>query len=97
MQTLFFLLVAAAIGWLIMSERIKDGVVVKAGLILIALGFIAAAGQIFQGEGDLIRPLYAIGVGCLVCIAGVFIRGLISGDKCRRLSDWVEQHSRMHG
>jgi hypothetical protein len=89
MNILFCLTVAAAIGFLIMSERFKDGVIIKSGMILVALGYVGAASLISEGETDMMRPLYCIGLGVLICIIGLALRAYYTNGMCRRFSDWM--------
>jgi membrane-bound ClpP family serine protease len=88
---IFCLILILAITILIMSESFKDGIIVKTGLILIALGYIGIVSQIYQGNMNLLKSVHCIGFGILVCIFGVFIRGYIRNDKQRRISDYLDK------
>lgn len=92
-SSIFFLIIALAVAALILSKRIKDGIVIKAGLILVSLGFFGASNVVLDTPHDLLPAMHLIGVGAIVCMLGILIRGLITGGKCRRVADWIEQHS----
>jgi hypothetical protein len=86
----FLLIVAIAVAGMVLSHRIKDGVVVKFGLILISVGLMGAAGMLSDHRTDFLSALNLIACGVAVCIAGAWLRGLLTRGKCRRLSDWVD-------
>lgn len=92
-NAMFFLVVAFCISCLIMSHKIKDGVVIKFGLILVAIGFVGASSAVLENPENYLPSLRLIGIGASVCIIGVVIRGLCTGGKCRRFSDWFEHES----
>jgi hypothetical protein len=82
--------ISAVVLYMIMSDRVKDGVVVKAGLILIAIGFFGGGCVIYDGHDSLaIRAILFIGTGVLICVGGVFYRGWLANEKRRRFSDWI--------
>ena len=81
------LLVALAV----ISPRVRDGIVVKAGLILLSLG-AAGLGVTLSANGPMDLALRALGlqtVGLYVIVAGVLLRARSTGPRRRRASDWV--------
>ena len=81
--------IAAVVLYMIMSDRVKDGVVVKAGLILIAIGFFGGGCVIYEGQTSLAtKAILFIGTGILICVGGMFYRGWVATEKRRRFSDW---------
>lgn len=95
-NTFMSVLLASLAGWAIMSHRVRDGVIVKAGLICVALGFLGAAlVSIDNGDHNSLASAYAlVFVGLLICAVGYLLRSRrhrsrgISAQ--RRLSDWVD-------
>lgn len=81
------LLAAAAV----ISPRVRDGVVVKLGLILLALG-AAGLGVALSTGGPMDVALRALGLqtaGLFVIVAGVLLRACRPGPRRRRASDWI--------
>ncbi len=81
------LLAAAAV----ISPRVRDGVVVKLGLILLALG-AAGLGLALVTGGPMDVALRALGLqtaGLFVIVGGVLLRALRPGPRRRRASDWI--------
>ena len=93
-NTLMSMLLATITGWAIMSHRVRDGVVVKLGLILVALGFIGAAlVSIDGGDHNSLASAHAlVFVGLLVCALGYLLRKRRHKQRggLHRLSDWVD-------
>lgn len=84
------------LSWAILSRRVNDGVVIKAGLIMMILAFFLAAHFISIGELEkLMRPLALLHLGIMVVAVGWFIRARpkYSGPN-RRKTDWVSQRVR---
>lgn len=90
MSIAFFLVVAFFVGLMVLSERIKDGVIIKTGLICVSVGFIGAASVLCSGETNLLPALHMISIGVLIVIFGAFVRGIITKGQCRRIADWFE-------
>lgn len=65
----------ASIG-LILSDRFRDGIVIKTGLIVAALGFGSVSLRVIDGatSGDLDRSILLIGIGLFIIIAGYAAR-----------------------
>lgn len=89
----FFFFLSFCVSVLIMSNRIKDGIVVKSGMILIAVGFFGAGAILVDQRIDLLAPLRLIGYGSIICLLGIFFRGHCDNGKCRRVSDWFEHQT----
>lgn len=90
MSIAFFLVVAVLVGLMILSERIKDGVIIKAGLICVSVGFMGAASLLYAGESNLIPALHMISTGITFIIFGAAVRGIMTKGQCRRIADWFE-------
>jgi hypothetical protein len=93
MEAVFYLVIALSVAGLVLWQRIKDGVIIKFGLILISIGFMGAASLLFDGHVDVQPALYLIGWGAVACMLGILIRGFCTGGRCRRFEDWYEQQS----
>lgn len=92
-NAMFFLVIAFCIGGLILSDKIKDGVIIKFGLILVAIGFVGAASAVLENPSNYLPAIRLIGIGSCVCLTGMLLRGHFSGGKCRRASDWFKHES----
>lgn len=90
------LLLAAAIGWAILSHRVHDGVVVKFGLICLSLGFLGAFLIYLEGAHhhdqamDNVHAL--IYIGLLICCFGYWLR--TKEGLNRRIKDWIDTEVR---
>lgn len=88
---------AAASGYLVMSKRIHDGVIIKVGLILLSLGFGGHAWLFYDGLylADVIaigRAQLFIHLGLAVSVLGVVYRAMPhnGGVRHRRLTDYAD-------
>lgn len=90
MSIAFFLFVAVLVGLMVLSERIKDGVIIKSGLICVSVGFMGASSLLYDGEENLLPALHMIGIGVFVVIFGAGVRALIYKGQCRRIADWFD-------
>ena len=102
MDTLFSFVNAGAFGLIcfallgaILSPRVHDGVVVKIGLICMALGFGAIALQLWRGieANDLLsleRALLLVNAGLAVVIIGYLWRKAKVHHPVRRSTDWAD-------
>lgn len=65
------------LGWLVMAPTVRDGVVIKLGLILASIGLLACALVLLQHDGTDWRPLLTawliIHVGVLITVAGLVL------------------------
>jgi len=88
-NTAMSLLLSLLSGWAIMSQRVRDGIVIKIGLALISLGFMAVV--FLADESHRAQQLAAahamVHLGLLICAGGYLFRA--RKGKVRRLSDWV--------
>jgi len=88
------LLLSAFAGWAIMSRCVKDGVIIKVGLVLLSLGSLAEFFLTLDPGG--LRALTAahvtVSLGLLICVAGYLLRTRHHKRRirARRLSDWVD-------
>lgn len=81
--------------WAILSERVHDGVIIKVGLILVALGFGSVALHAVQemlGAYDLasglLRSVLLINSGAAVSLIGFVIRKRNPDPEKRRITEW---------
>ena len=88
-------LISLSLMWAILSPKVHDGVVIKIGLIGMALGFGSIALRLVGGIQPhdipgLERSLLLINAGIAVVIVGYLMRKARSGHSARRSSDWAE-------
>lgn len=87
------------LAWMVLSTKVQDGIVIKAGLIAMALAFALLAyfsmdpatawdGERFQ------RATLLLGVGIGVVIVGYLWRAHRAGHQIRRASDFADFDSR---
>lgn len=81
-------LISIALIGAILSPRVHDGVVIKAGLICMAAGFGAISLQLLDGLDSIARQLLLVNAGLSVVIVGYLIRKARSRHLIRRTSDW---------
>lgn len=76
-----------ALVWLVISPAVRDGVVIKCGMIVAALGFGSIAIRMFSSTDPigLERSLLMVGIGLSVIIVWGIVRVRVS----ERLSEWV--------
>jgi len=84
---------------LVMSPRIKDGVIIKFGLIAMTLGFFFRCAGIFDGliygldRMDVVylsRSNAVINGGLIVVVIGYLVRTKAGAKKQRRRTDWMD-------
>lgn len=84
-------LIALALIGAVLSPRVHDGVVIKLGLISMALGFgaiaLRMADELLRGDG-IERALALINGGIAVVILGYLLRRARAGHPVRRMTDW---------
>lgn len=85
------LLIAAVVLYAVLSPHIKDGVIIKVGLICISFGSLTlAAAQLTEpGEVNATHALALINAGLLIALAGYVLRRRRTGPQ-RRMSDWAD-------
>lgn len=85
---------AAAASWACLSPRVKDGIIIKLGLVGLALGFASYGYLVFAGLDvqALTRAQLVINAGVVVTVAGWWLRGRPGRQHVpeRRASDFVE-------
>jgi hypothetical protein len=89
------LVAATALGWVVLSPRIHEGLIIKSGLITLITGLLAYAGLTLSGIetwSGLGKAAVLQHAGMCVAIAGYALRKA-SGKRCRRASDWLASRS----
>lgn len=85
-------LIALALIGAVLSPRVHDGVVIKLGLISMALGFGAIAlrmtDEVLRNDAGIERALALINGGIAVVILGYLLRKAQAGHALRRMTDW---------
>jgi multisubunit Na+/H+ antiporter MnhB subunit len=97
-------LIAVALMWAVLSPDVHDGVVIKCGLILMALGFGAVAVRMLDPwsvdgvtvSEALSRSILLINIGAAVTFLGYRWRTRHKPPVRRRASDWADLDSRGH-
>lgn len=92
-------LIALALVGAILSPKVHDGIVIKAGLISMALGFGSIAVRMLDGLGvdeavHLARSILLINAGLAVVILGYLWRVARRGAPQRRINDWADFDTR---
>lgn len=92
-------LISLALVGAVLSPRVHDGVVIKAGLISMALGFGSVSLRLADGsvQGDavgLVRSMLLISAGISVVILGYIARVKRAGHPCVRSTDWADLEKR---
>lgn len=85
------LLAAFALSWVVLTATVREGIVIKAGLIVMIFGLFSTAaltlGEIDSIRGQLNAGL-ALRLGLCVVIAGYYMKTRRTGHYRRRSSDW---------
>lgn len=88
-----YAVLALATAWAVLNPRINDGVVIKAGLIFMALGFSATA--VALADGQTCSDLHVLGRAELLIHSGLLVVGLgfawrirDGRRRRRRVTDW---------
>jgi uncharacterized membrane protein len=102
LNSLFCALLAALLGWAVLSRGTQDGLIIKVGLVLMSLGFLAVSCLLLQRQTmDAFQPILRAGVlihaGLVVVVVGWALRVRTGHSKLRRYADWVNLHGRMYG
>lgn len=98
MDTILSLINAAACGLIalalvgaVLSARVHDGVIIKAGLVSMALGFGSIAMRLVFDRDNALglgRSLLMINAGIAVVIIGYLLRRARGCQQMRRSTDW---------
>lgn len=87
-------LITVALLWAILSRHVRDGIVVKAGLILMSLGYAAIAlrfADMWVTDAlRMDRAILLINVGTILVLVGYFLRSRGIRHGARRLTDWTD-------
>lgn len=82
--------VVGACMWAVMSPRVRDGVLIKSGLMLLALSAFALASAL--GQGALSAQMLAVvtlgNVGTLLVASGIALRWRRAG-RVYRIDEWI--------
>lgn len=82
----------------ILSPRVHDGVIVKAGLIVMAAGYGCKAALLWGALPPLVMPLLRaqslVNLGLAVVLVGYLLRSRREGHPVRRRRDWIEGRER---
>ena len=95
-NTAMALFLSVLSGWAVMSQRIRDGVLIKIALISLALGFLSLFFLALDPGGSEPRAFAhaLIYLGLLGLAAGYWLRCRACRRKwqtvCRRKADWVD-------
>lgn len=84
---------AIVFGWAVMSPRVRDGIVIKFGLILMSLG-LALLSYSLPDPAPVLRPMLFAGTltlaGMLVVVVGAVLRVVKPPRRLRRVTDWAD-------
>lgn len=92
--TVCFLLFIAAV-FAILHPSVKDGVVIKVGLMFLAVGFGSLAFKLLGGIDSaelhgLLKTMLLVHIGAAISFCGYVLRVLKTGHKMQRVSDWTD-------
>lgn len=89
-------LVSLAAAWAVLDPRVREGVLIKVGLILLSLGSGAGAWLLSATDDVLIGRAALLGnVGLVMVSCGWCVRVHCGRRKHRRTSDWVPFDARL--
>jgi len=88
------LILGITLTWVILNPKIKEGIIMKAGLIFLALGFFGAF-FVYQdapvNHDAAIDAVHAVMyMGAVICLVGYLIRIRRTKRPARRTTDWME-------
>jgi hypothetical protein len=80
----------------ILSPRVQDGVVIKVGLIAMAMGFGSLALRLIDKSNSMCDPhwqrsILLVNFGIATVVMGYLLRRAMAHHQLRRLSDWLTQ------
>lgn len=82
---------AVVLSYVILSNRVHEGVVIKVGLIFMVAGLLASAGLTLNGQDTAVGQFHAslcIRIGLGIVIFGYLRRQRRAGHPCLRAADW---------
>ena len=87
------LFAGAALSWVVLSATVREGIVIKTGLICMVAGLFSTAALTLTLTGmDSMRGLLnaglALRLGLCIVIAGYWLKTRRAGHYCLRASDW---------
>jgi hypothetical protein len=90
--------IAIVFAWAVIDNRIKDGVLIKTGLILLSIGLFGVSMTLYEEHiydklQAIERSILLINIGCLVAIGGVALRFFVGKKPARRVTDWADLNS----
>jgi hypothetical protein len=93
------MLLSLVSAWACLSHRVKDGPVIKLGLIFLCIGFFFLGAALVDGHSALAlravdRSLALVNLGLVLVVFGVAMRVRRHGHKLRRVSDWMDLDER---
>lgn len=96
LNALVSLFLAAALTYIVFAEHIKEGPVVKLGLIITIGGLVGSAILIFlpnwEYDTNYWQGLWNAGlmtrIGLAIIVVGYWLRRYSKGHPCLRVSDW---------
>jgi len=91
-NTVMSLTLAIVLGMAIVSTRVRDGIVIKTGLMFMTFGFFGAAMTILSDDPNdaLAMGHAAVHIGLLICVLGYLLRTRRKKGEQRRISDWAD-------
>lgn len=84
------IVLAVVLTWAVLTPRVRDGVVVKAGLICMAIAHATLAAHVseMQPLHGLTHAMLLLSIGTTLVLFGVLVRLLHPRKPRRRSSDW---------
>ena len=85
------LFAGAALSWVILSATVREGIVIKTGLICMVAGLLSTAALTLTGTDSmrgLLNAGLALRLGLCIVIAGYWLKTRRAGHYCLRASDW---------
>ena len=87
-NTFMSLLLATISGWAIMSNKVRDGIVIKIGLSFVSIGFFGVFMIALESGGDKSFGYAMVHAGMLICALGYLFRRRRQRTAQRRITDW---------
>jgi len=87
------LVLFTGLSWLILSPTVNDGIVIKLGLVLMALSELGVSMLLLGGDWTPYRPLMlclaGVHIGAAVVLLGYLLRRGRVRHPVRRVTDWA--------
>ena len=86
-------LICICLAWAVLTPGVRDGVIVKAGLICMSLGFGSIAARFVENDAifdvvSLERAILLVNSGLAIVIIGYVLRKARTHHSLRRATDW---------